>query len=670
MAQEVIQHLLQDGTNMRFEEKYIENLVIGTGAAGFAAAIRLFQNKESDVAIITENRTSGTSRNTGSDKQTYYKLSLSGGDMDSVEAMAEDLFSGGCVDGEISLCEAALSPRGFYHLVELGVPFPCNEFNEYMGYKTDHDRGRRATSAGPYTSKMMTQCLEKRVEELQIPVMEYYQLIQYLVEDNEIRGAVFVSTKSAVESPYLIVWCKNIIMATGGPAGIYHDSVFPYSQFGATGVAFLAGAKGRNLTEWQFGMASVKPRWNVSGTYMQVLPKFVSTEADGSDEKEFLTEYFEDASQMLSHVFMKGYQWPFDVNKIFGGSSIIDILVYQETILKGRKVYLDFRSNPSDGEVDFESLSEEAYTYLKKAGALFGTPIERLQLMNQPAINFYLDHGVDLRQDRLEIAICAQHNNGGLATDAQWETSIRGLFGAGEVCGTHGVTRPGGSALNSGQVGAIRSAESIHFRNLHEMCADEAQEACGGEKVGVFYTDETKNAMRTKAEEYIRFIESADGDSFVNDIKENATKKMSEIGGIIRNAEQIQVSLAYIDDLLANYAKIVKKPGEQNLFHYYRLHQMLYCQKVYLTAMLNYAKKGVGSRGSALYTNPLGEKPLDVLADSFRCVLDASKHNHLTQEVSCEGEEIGFDWREVRPLPERDDFFENQWRLYRERRKI
>ena len=147
---------------MIMEEKHIKNLVIGSGAAGFAAAIRLYQNNERDIALITENRNAGTSRNTGSDKQTYYKLSLSGKDMDSVEAMAEDLFSGGCMDGDIALCEAALSARCFYHLVELGVPFPCNLYNEYMGYKTDHDRGRRATSAGPYTSKMMTQCLEKR----------------------------------------------------------------------------------------------------------------------------------------------------------------------------------------------------------------------------------------------------------------------------------------------------------------------------------------------------------------------------------------------------------------------------------------------------------------------------------------------------------------------------
>lgn len=54
---------------------------------------------------------------------------------------------------------------------------------------------------------------------------------------------------------------------------------------------------------------------------------------------------------------------------------------------------------------------------------------------------------MDLYHEKLEIAICAQHNNGGLSTDAYWETEICGLFAVGEVCGSHGVTRPGGTAL-------------------------------------------------------------------------------------------------------------------------------------------------------------------------------------------------------------------------------
>ena len=53
-----------------------------------------------------------------------------------------------------------------------------------------------------------------------------------------------------------------------------------------------------NLTESQFGLASIKFRWNVSGTYMQAVPRIFSTDADGKDEKEFLTDFFPSMSKM------------------------------------------------------------------------------------------------------------------------------------------------------------------------------------------------------------------------------------------------------------------------------------------------------------------------------------------------------------------------------------
>ena len=64
-----------------------------------------------------------------------------------------------------------------------------------------------------------------------------------------------------------------------------------------------------------------------------------------------------------------------------------------------------------------------------------------------------------------------QHNNGGLAANVWWESNVRHLFPVGEVCGTHGVRRPGGSALNAGQVGALRAARFI----AHNYTADPPQ---------------------------------------------------------------------------------------------------------------------------------------------------------------------------------------------------
>lgn len=91
------------------------------------------------------------------------------------------------------------------------------------------------------------------------------------------------------------------------------------------------------------------------------------------------------------------------------------------------------------------------------------TPVERLQHMNQPAYEFYLNRnpGIDLAADRLETGVCAQHNNGGIDVDLWWRSSIAGLFPVGEAAGAHGVARPGGAALNSAQVGATRAAQWI-----------------------------------------------------------------------------------------------------------------------------------------------------------------------------------------------------------------
>ena len=103
-------------------------IVIGTGAAGYNAAIQIAKGGKKRVAMVTEGVHSGTSRNTGSDKQTYYKLGLGGNAEDSVRKMAGDLFAGGAVDGDNALCEAALSARCFFQLCELGVPFPANRY--------------------------------------------------------------------------------------------------------------------------------------------------------------------------------------------------------------------------------------------------------------------------------------------------------------------------------------------------------------------------------------------------------------------------------------------------------------------------------------------------------------------------------------------------------------
>ena len=212
----------------------------------------------------------------------------------------------------------------------------------------------------------MTECLEKAVNEKGVKIFDKLQVIKILTDGDKIRGILCLDLQN-LDDPnrrYVAFNCKNVIYATGGPAGMYDDSVYPLGHYGATGIAFDAGVMGKNLTEWQYGLSSIKPRWNVSGTFMQVLPRFISTDENGNDEKEFLFDFFKDKGDMLTKVFLKGYQWPFDVRKVDGGSSIIDILVYIESSIKGRRVFLDFRHNPGGEEIDFSALSSEAREYL------------------------------------------------------------------------------------------------------------------------------------------------------------------------------------------------------------------------------------------------------------------------------------------------------------------
>ncbi len=623
-------------------------LVVGSGAAGFACACAL-QKMGRSVAIITENVLSGTSRNTGSDKQTYYKLGLGGSSTDSVRQMAQDLFAGGSVDGDSALCEAALSARCFLNLCELGVPFPMNRYGEFVGYKTDHDPYARATSAGPLTSRFMTEALEAEAARLQIPVYSGYYAVEILKNEDGVCGLLCLEKKTG---EFAAFQAQNVILATGGPAGIYADSVYPQCHTGSSSLAFRAGAAFRNMTEWQYGLASTKPRWNVSGTYMQVLPRFVSVDSSGT-QREFLLEYFADPYQALSMVFLKGYQWPFDSSKVMAGSSVIDLLVYREQVLRGRKVYLDYRTNPFGLEqIDFSRLSEEAFGYLQKAGGCFGTPIARLQHMNQPAVALYRDKGVDLERQLLPISLCAQHNNGGIAVDLWWQTDIPGLFAIGECAGTHGISRPGGSALNAGQVGALRAAQYVAAGKRTPVNAEAFAQLAAG-----------------SVQENRRFAASVTaGEDNADACIGKARSRMSAAGGAIRSSHAMEAALEDVLQALKSLENTVKAK-EKTLYKAYQYRDTLICQQVVLSAMLDFAATVGATRGSALYTDAAGQKPGD-LDEIFRFVSKPRILADKIQQGIYTPNGCRIHWRDVRPMPEEDAVFETVWRTYRENKNV
>ncbi|NLC44905.1 MAG: FAD-binding protein [Clostridiales bacterium] len=649
-------------SNLSIPVYTLNTAIVGTGAASLNAAHRLYNYGQKDIAIITEGWKMGTSRNTGSDKQTYYKLTLGGSAPDSVMDMAQTLFEGGAMDGDIALVEAALSSQCFYGLVDIGVPFPHNRFGEYAGYKTDHDPRQRATSAGPLTSKMMTERLEEQVFQKNIKVFDGYQVIAILTDGEGQKAigllAINLNKVGDPNERYVVFNCTNIVYGVGGPAGLYSTSVYPESQTGATGLALEAGVKGKNLTESQYGIASTKFRWNLSGTYQQVLPRYVSCNRDGSDEREFLMDFFPSEGQMLDAVFLKGYQWPFDPRKIADyGSSLIDILVYRETMMKGRRVYLDFMRNPvvPEGEdMDFSLLGEEAYIYLKNSNALFGTPIERLKHMNQPAIDLYKNNGIDLETEYLEIAVCAQHNNGGLTGNIWWESNVRHFFPVGEVNGSHGVYRPGGSALNSGQVGSTRAAQYIAKRYTENPIESDN------------FLNVTKSVLEEKINIGEALLEKMGSKSNVLEIREMIGNRTSKAGAHIRSLEGAEAALEEAKEDLANFVNKLQLSSPYELAFAYQNLDLLITQVTYLSAIVDYIGQGGQSRGSYLIMNPEGQLPADGLEESFRFSVTGSEElTDRIQEISYHNGKCTSNWRSVRPIPAEDDWFENVWAAYR-----
>lgn len=608
------------------QEYTFDTVIVGTGCAGYNCADWLYTLGRRDLAIVTRGRLSGASRNTGSDKQTYYKLSLASGMPDSVRKMARDLCAGGGVNAGVALAEAAGSTRSFMKLVNLGVPFPCNEYGEFVGYQTDHDHSGRATSAGPHTSKYMTEALERAVLEKGIPILEGLTAFHLFTLHGRVTGLACIDEAGESEAAGLVIFhCNQLVIATGGEAAAYWDSVYPESQTGALGMLVRAGVRLVNLNHWQYGLASTKFRWNVSGSYQQALPRYVSVGADGF-EHEFLTEAFPNPAEMLGRIFLKGYQWPFDAQKA-EGSSKIDLLVQQECA-KGRRVFLDFRRNPSGMGSGFGLIPEEAKKYLEHSGALLLTPYQRLQKLNPAAIGLYREHGIDLSNEMLEIAVCAQHQNGGADVDVNWQTSVTGLYAVGEAAGTFGAYRPGGTALNSAQVGSLRAAEHIARTGRRHPPAPIA-------------ADELERLQHD-----LRGYQCAQGLSHAL-IRQKFQQAMSRHAANRRCLPQIRMLRREIGEVLRNIPHMLASDG--TFASLIETIDILTAQEAVLFAMET-AGEAMGSYGGALYLDASG----NVLPENPA----HSQDRLITQDHICR-------LQKPLPIPEADIWFETVWAQYR-----
>ena len=390
--------------------------------------------------------------------------------------------------------------------------------------------------------------------------------------------------------------CDSLVIASGGPGELYRDSVYPRHCFGSLGLALEAGLEAVNLTESQFGIGTSREGfpWNLSGTYVQSMPYVFSLDHRGR-ERNFLADYYRTTRELASSIFRKGYQWPFHASRMLDfGSSLFDLAVFRET-QAGRKVFMDFNRNPlavpEDADFGLERLDPDVRAYLENSSALLEKPIDRLRKMNPLSIELYKRYKYDITKDPLEFRINNQHMNGGLAVNGWGETSLDGCYAIGEAAGTHGVTRPGGAALNAGQVFGTRCAESIASRRKTQTASLAERDMIEGGLSDILAVLRPDSPINVEA------------------IRKEVQARMSDHAGIICTAADMQSSLADASALnRAIRQRGVAFQGAYEAARALQWRQMAIVSEAVLAALSLYVERGGGSRGARTICSPDGDK--------------------------------------------------------------
>ncbi|EBS7635417.1 FAD-binding protein [Salmonella enterica] len=596
---EPVRVITVDGVNYPLWQT--DALVVGSGAAGLRAAVEL-KRRQQNVLIATAGLYMGTSACSGSDKQTLFTAATAGNG-DNFTKLAEALAGGGAMDHDTAYVEAVGSLHTLGGLQYLGLELPEDRYGAILRYQTDHDEAGRATSCGPRTSRLMVKVLLEEVQRLAIPLLTSATVIKLLHQQGEngedrVAGAI-LATGSRAHNPWglAIVTTPNVVLATGGPGELYRDSVYPHKCFGSLGLALEEGLTLTNLTESQFGIGTPRSTfpWNLSGTYVQVIPYIYSVDAEGN-EHNFLADYYRTTQELASNIFRKGYQWPFHASRVMNfGSSLVDMAVAQEQQL-GRQVFMDFNRNPESvpGDLPFslERLDADVRAYLENNDALAQSPIERLQRMNPLSISLYKMHGYDLTMQPLQFAINNQHMNGGIEVDIWGQTSLPGCFAVGEVAGTHGVTRPGGAALNAGQVFAVRLARFVGCSKKYAVQDNIAQLAAP--------------ALASVREVITQALGSKNGMSLAT-VKEKIQTRMSDHAGFICHADKVRHAThdaLLLTEFVHQNGLGIDHVGE--IAELFMWRHMALTSAAVLTQLTHYINAGGGSRGARIILDSQG----------------------------------------------------------------
>lgn len=399
-------------------------VVIGSGIAGLYSALKLEQqlNLPDGILLITKSELG--------ESNSYYAQGgmvavLKSNKNDSVSSHVADTIKAGAGLSELNTIKfiSENSDKVVKDLLTFGVEFDRDENGNFtLTKEAAHSVNRILHSGGDATGREMEIALCHTLQNHKnIKVYENSLAVDLLVENNTCDGVVIFHEKN---SEYETVYCKTLILATGGLGQLYKYTTNPV---GATGDGFaLAYNVGAELQDMEF---------------VQFHPTALAFDDKKNHNRFLISEAVRGEGAKLCNKDRVQFMYKYDERKELAPRDIVARSIFQEMkATNTTNVYLDTSDIPRD------KLTKRFPTIANKC----------------------LDNGIDITKDLIPVAPAAHYFMGGVKTNLKGETSIKGLYAIGEVSSTglHGGNRLASNSLLECVVCAYEVAEFLRNSDL------------------------------------------------------------------------------------------------------------------------------------------------------------------------------------------------------------
>ena len=378
-------------------------LVIGGGGAGCAAALTAAK-QGAQVLLATKLRLgdSNTIMAEGGIQASIEKN-------DSPQMHFDDTYKAGHYQGDTELIKQLVldGPDVIHWLIKQGMQFDTDENGDLLTRRAGGTSADRIVFYHDYTGLEMMRALREETLNSNVDLHEYKPVVELLTNENgHCVGAVLSSLE---DNTFTVIKANAVILATGG-IGRMHLNSFPTSNhLGATGdglvLAYRLGAKLQDLDSFQYHPSGLAYPQNLAGT--------------------LITEGVRSAGAQLLNG--KGERF---IDELKPRDVVAAAIIRECT--EGRGVRVD--QHCAGVWLDTPTLA------LKNPGILEKRFPKLLELGKK------ID--IDPRQSPLLIYPTLHYQNGGISINSNAETSVPGLYCAGETSGgIHGKNRIMGNAL-------------------------------------------------------------------------------------------------------------------------------------------------------------------------------------------------------------------------------